>query len=442
MASGTFYPAVSGDDGQWRTGGFGNSENYTQFGFAPAGRWNAFVRFPNVTIPLGAIITSAYIKLKAHYAESGTVTNARIYLNDVDNAVAPANEAQSDALVLTTNYSDWDNVAGWTAGNWYNSVDFTSAVHEVVNRAGWSSGNAVTVLIKDNVSDSGASRYASTVDYIAAAKAELHVEWILLTIDANVTNPSMTAQGYTGVTAVASSPSMTASGLTGIYSAPSIPIIQTEGFTGIHAEPSISMPTVILTGSDNMVHVESFVTLPSAIVEITQAEQIEGAITIPSMTADITERETTLGAATSPMMTAELSSGAHVDINATAPMTTAEGLFSGQVAITVPMPTAEIEGKIGRVVNSDVSIPMMTAGMTGKTEHLIDGAVSIPMTRVLADLMTGKIITGTAIIPMPTVALSGYEDIDGDIAVSIPMVEPYMVATTEREACEILRYSR
>ena len=242
-------------------------------------------------------------------------------------------------------------------------------------------------------------------------------------INANVTNPHITAEGFTGVT-----------------SEPSIPIMQIEGFTGIAAEPSISMQTVILTGSDNIEHVQATATIPIMSASMVQAEQIWGDVTIPSMTAELTERETTLGEVSIPMMTAELTSGIPADLEVTTPMMTVEGVFSNQCEVIIPMVTVEMEGTIGRVISSDVSVPMMTAALTGKTEHLINGAISVPMLKVSTKLMTGKLIAGAAEIPIAVAALSSYEDITGDINTFIPVMEAYMIGTAERAVCPILRY--
>ena len=259
-------------------------------------------------------------------------------------------------------------------------------------------------------------------------------------VDSDIANPSAQAQGYTGITVEPSIPVQQVQGYTGIYSAPSVPMTQIEGFTGITAEPSISMPTVIIAGHDNITHAQVTATIPFTSVKLTQAKQIWSNIAVPSMKASLTERETTLADVLLPMATVELSSGIHANLEATSPMVTADGLFSNQAEISIPMMDAEIEGKIGVVISSAVKVPGLTVKVTGKTEHLANCDVSAPMARVNAKLMTGKIITGTAEIPMTVADLSSYEDITGDINVSISMVEAYIVGTAERVVCTVLRY--
>jgi hypothetical protein len=254
--------------------------------------------------------------------------------------------------------------------------------------------------------------------------------------------PTGFASGFGSVYEIGvTNPSMTAEGFTGIYSALSIPMIEAEGFTGITAESSIPMPTIIMTGSDNMTHIESFLTIPSMTAEITQAEQIWGAASIPMMTAAITERETVLGNVSIPMMTAGLSAGAHADLEVMAPAMTAEGTFGAKCEVTLPMMTVEMEGMVGRVIRSSIKLPMMTVEMAGRVEHLVTCDVSIPMMRVDAKLMTGKIITGAVTLPMMTAVLAGYADIDGDIDASVPMMMAYLEGRTERAVCTVLRYN-
>ena len=140
---------------------------------------NAWVRFANVTIPQGATITSAYVKWTAESNKAGTVVNVRIYANDVDNPTAPTDQTEANALDLTSASVDWNNVAGWTGSTQYNSPSIVTVIQEIVNRVGWSSGQALMCLFKDNGSDSGEYRSGTQIDYDSGnEKAELHVSWV------------------------------------------------------------------------------------------------------------------------------------------------------------------------------------------------------------------------------------------------------------------------
>ena len=413
-----YYPVVNGDDGfRDSTGNFFTTANFLPVGTDSGGvLQHCFVRFPSVAIPNGSFIADAFIRFTAYSSLGGVTCNVNCYFEDSDDAIAPINGTEFDALSLTGAVV-WNAVSAQTDGTQYDTPSLVTILQNIVDRVGWASGNAVQIVIKDNSSSVNAYRYLSAINYLSGAeKAELHVTWAPnVHIDSNVDIPMATAEG-----------------LTGIYSAPSIPMAIAEGFTGIYSAPSFPMIRANGTLSDNMVHIQSDVTIPSMTAAITQAKQIWGDVTVPMMTAELTERETVLGAATIPMMTAELSSGSHADVSITAPMMTATGLFSGRCAVTVPMMTAAITGKVGRVGNISVKLPMMTVSVIGKTEHLGNISVTVPMMYALAELITGKSITGAATLPMMTAALSSYEDLTGDIDVSIPMMVDYLSGTTAR----------
>ena len=177
MPSGTFYPAVSGDDGHWVPGDFYNTLTQMYFGMFLEGI-GTFIRCPNITIPQGSTITEAYVKFTAYSSLSSTVVNVNVYFNDVDDAIAPTSSSEGNALFLTSPIT-WNGVEAWTDGVQYDTPNLVSILQSVINRAGWSSGNALQVVIKDNGS-SGDYKYrsASTIDYLSGAeKAELHITW-------------------------------------------------------------------------------------------------------------------------------------------------------------------------------------------------------------------------------------------------------------------------
>jgi len=108
-------------------------------------------RFTGVAIPQGATITEAVltVAVDANTTED-ILTN--IYLEDADNAAAFADSAgnKPSDRTLTDNYTAWDIAGNWTTNVPANSYDFKLAVQEVVGRVGWSSGNALVVIVKDD----------------------------------------------------------------------------------------------------------------------------------------------------------------------------------------------------------------------------------------------------------------------------------------------------
>jgi len=172
VSSGIFYPATSGDDGYWWPAGALNTANNYVFSSHSIDTMVSFIRFPNVNIPQGAVISEAFLRVTADAARSGeSVCN--IYANDVDNASAPINETQMGALVYTTAYVEWDQEASWGAGTQYDSPDISTVIQEIVDREGWVSGNAMTLLL-----DIIGTTYSVISSYDrGSGLPELHIKW-------------------------------------------------------------------------------------------------------------------------------------------------------------------------------------------------------------------------------------------------------------------------
>lgn len=178
MASGTYYPAASGDDGYWDSNDFFGDNDYLVIGKSTVSR-HSFVRFPSVTIPQGSIISEAYIRFTAQDTDSSTVVNANIYFNNVDNAVAPTSIGEGDGLALTSAVA-WSAIAAWTNDTQYNTPELKTILQTVIDRGSWSSNNAIQIVIKDNGSSGSARRLPSSFELLGGAeKAELHVTWAL-----------------------------------------------------------------------------------------------------------------------------------------------------------------------------------------------------------------------------------------------------------------------
>jgi type IV pilus assembly protein PilY1 len=174
--SGTFYPAVNADDFEWYSGNFYPTIDWLGFG-AHDQSYHAGVRFKNVTIPKGATITAAYMIFTA-YDSRGNDPHLHIYANAADNPEDPINQAQAGGLALTTAFSEWDPAA-WTGGSVYNSPSLITVVKEIVDRAGWSSGNAMLLIIKNQTAvQNDHVRNGCQIGYSGGTKKTgLHVEW-------------------------------------------------------------------------------------------------------------------------------------------------------------------------------------------------------------------------------------------------------------------------
>jgi hypothetical protein len=136
-------------------------------------------RFLNITVPQGVSVDNAYIKLTARYTDSGASVLSNVMCEDADDATVITSKAVYDGLSVTSGVP-WNNIASWSAEEYSDdttSPALSTPVGEVIGRAGWVSGNAINVLVKDNGSSAFNSRWAYSYDGSAGKAADLHIEY-------------------------------------------------------------------------------------------------------------------------------------------------------------------------------------------------------------------------------------------------------------------------
>ena len=194
MASGTYYPAASADDGFALATSFWR-DTYDYLDFGNKGNQNlnaAVIRFPSVAIPQGVTITSAFVRLTAYVDGSSDPVNVNCHFEDVDDATQIVNAAGYRARTLTSAVA-WNSVAAWTDGTQYDTPSLVSILQTVINRVGWSENNAVLFSLENNSSAYLDYRRASSFDYLSGnQKAELHVEWTVPDPNVNVSATTAT----------------------------------------------------------------------------------------------------------------------------------------------------------------------------------------------------------------------------------------------------------
>ncbi len=124
-------------------------------------------RFNNVAIPQGATITQADFAI-----DVGNTTNDDpnliIYGEDIDNAPTfTTNSGDMSGRSQTTANVAW--VATGIGTGFVTAPSIITIIQEIVNRAGWSSGNSIVLLLKDT----GGALRSNTVDKGSASGAVL-----------------------------------------------------------------------------------------------------------------------------------------------------------------------------------------------------------------------------------------------------------------------------
>jgi len=157
------------ENGYWAGSWASGDDLYSSFGMGKNYYGNdnyCGIRFPNVSIPKGSTITSAYLKLTDEETKSCTV-HAKIFGIDEDNTADfhsdPIGRSKTSASV------DWDQV-NQVVNTERTSADIKAIIQEIIDRAGWSSGNSIGFISQDDgTSNDNILRFWSY--YGASAKA-------------------------------------------------------------------------------------------------------------------------------------------------------------------------------------------------------------------------------------------------------------------------------
>jgi len=160
MATINVSTAANADDGH-SYAAFNNTDTTLSFGkVGGASDSRVFMRFLSVPVPKGAIIQSAYLTLVQK--QNWCAANKKFIIkgNDIDTAVAPTSVAENNALVATTATVQMQPANAFVAGTDEVSPDIKTIIKEIVDRAGWASGNNMQ-LMADNVDGDNVWEYAA-----------------------------------------------------------------------------------------------------------------------------------------------------------------------------------------------------------------------------------------------------------------------------------------
>lgn len=124
----------------------------------------AFFRFLNVTVPQGAVASEATLTLNIT-GVTGT-PDTTLYGVDVDDAAAFADPGNLPSAATRTTASADPDPAG--AGS--KVITVTDIVQEILDRAGWASGNDMAFVAADNLG--AGEHYWTAEDYEDAGTAE------------------------------------------------------------------------------------------------------------------------------------------------------------------------------------------------------------------------------------------------------------------------------
>ncbi len=134
------------------------------------------LRFQDVTVPRNATITSASVTFRAAAAGTGTPT-INVWGEAADNAATFTTGASNISNRAATSSVAWALTA-WTSGQDYTTSSLVTPVQEIVNRAGWASGNAMVIMTQMTATSPANRTVVAWDDTTQANEASLTVCYI------------------------------------------------------------------------------------------------------------------------------------------------------------------------------------------------------------------------------------------------------------------------
>lgn len=165
----------AGDVEQGKSGAISSGGGDLELGHDGSTAQTVGLRFTGLDIPKDAIITRAYLQFTVDEKSAGAA-NLVIRGQDSDNAAAFTTKA-NDVSVRP----DTDASVSWAPGAWTStgasgaaqrSADISAIAQEIVDRAGWKTGNALALTITGS-----GERTAVSHDGDAGSAPVLRVEW-------------------------------------------------------------------------------------------------------------------------------------------------------------------------------------------------------------------------------------------------------------------------
>lgn len=170
---------------------------------------NISLRFTGITIPQGTTINSAKITFLSTSTQTVNITSL-IEGVDEDNTSEFDDSPEDSARTRTHTTANvaWSGSISQTNNTNIDTPSITSIVQEIIDRAGWSSGNAMAFWLSNNGTSSG--NYLSFAEYSTASDKSA-----ILTIDyVSATSPSLSPSLSPSVTpssSISLSPSLSTS---------------------------------------------------------------------------------------------------------------------------------------------------------------------------------------------------------------------------------------
>ena len=136
-------------------------------------------RYLDVQIPSTATINDARIIYTCDYTRTDGTVYLKIDGEDADNAITFSNIADYNARTRTTASVTWSMNADtpWTKGTEYATPNLATIIQEIIDRAGWTTGNSIVLFVEDVGGTSTTYRRGEEHDVDPKIAPQLRIEW-------------------------------------------------------------------------------------------------------------------------------------------------------------------------------------------------------------------------------------------------------------------------
>jgi len=137
------------------------------------------IRFLKVRVPNGASISNAYVEFTVDETKGGSQAVSLLIEGEL-NPNPPTFTSDIIGRPRTIANAVWVPVNWTSSGQKDQTSNIGSVIEEIVNQPGWSSGNALVLIISDDPDNPSIGlRCAEAYDGDSSAAALLHIEWSL-----------------------------------------------------------------------------------------------------------------------------------------------------------------------------------------------------------------------------------------------------------------------
>jgi hypothetical protein len=133
--------------------------------------------FRNIDIPQGAKIMSAYLKIRSYKDQLSNVVYGTIQAEAADDAAEFGGQRSIGLLTKTGTSVDWDIYEPWLPHTSYTSPDIAVVIQEVIDRAGWSPNNSLTILYSTRDNEGGYRNFSS-FEYSSDYAPKLEITYV------------------------------------------------------------------------------------------------------------------------------------------------------------------------------------------------------------------------------------------------------------------------